>query len=148
MAKRGNPQGDNPTENELEILKAVYWEPRIGLRIYDQVVVQTDNEVVLAPASLYTSLKRLHSLGWLEMLPEEEDGRKLYLATDLGRQKVNEMAEWMRWQVRQIEALQKKASRWDGAVHSVSRPLPVPPRPVHEEKQRDESIPLRPGRQT
>lgn len=150
MTKRGNPQDVRPTDNELEILKSVYWEPRIGLRIFRDIVEQTNNEVLLPPASLYTSLKRMHGLGWLEMLPEEEDGRKLYLATELGRRKVDETSEWMQRQICQIKILQQGASRSNTGNCPVlpHPPAPVPGRPVGEEERSRKTRPLVPRGQT
>lgn len=60
-------------------------EEKHGYLIMKTIEEFTSNEVIIGPASLYTTLKKLLSAKLIELKAEEEDNKKIYKITSLGR---------------------------------------------------------------
>lgn len=60
-------------------------EPNHGYGIVQKVKELTDGEIVLAPGTMYGSLSKMEKDGIIRFVREEEK-RKLYEITDLGRE--------------------------------------------------------------
>ena len=59
--------------------------PNHGYGIVQKVKELTDNEVVLGPGTMYGSLSKMEKDGLIEFVREEEK-RKIYQITDLGKE--------------------------------------------------------------
>lgn len=60
-------------------------EPNHGYGIVQMVKEMTDGELVLAPGTMYGSLSKMEKDGLIHFV-REEDKRKIYSITDLGRE--------------------------------------------------------------
>ncbi|MDR1852062.1 MAG: PadR family transcriptional regulator [Propionibacteriaceae bacterium] len=65
------------------ITLAALTEPRHGYKIMHEVEAQTNGEINLGPASLYTTLRKLAEAGLIALI-SEEDNKKVYQATESG----------------------------------------------------------------
>jgi DNA-binding PadR family transcriptional regulator len=80
------------------ILLALTGEERHGYGIMKQILLDTDGEVHLGPATLYTTLKRLLDQKLIEEAGEREDTalddsrRRYYKLTTLGAQAIQDEA--------------------------------------------------------
>lgn len=60
-------------------------EPNHGYGVVQNVEKLTDGEIRLAPGTMYGSLSKMEKDGVIEFL-REEDKRKIYVITELGRE--------------------------------------------------------------
>lgn len=60
-------------------------KPNHGYGIVQMVKEMTDGEIVLAPGTMYGSLSKMEKDGLIHFV-REEDKRKIYSITDLGRE--------------------------------------------------------------
>jgi DNA-binding PadR family transcriptional regulator len=80
--------------SEFQILLALLDGEKHGAAIRDDVEERTGGAVVLGPGTLYTSMKRLLSRGWIrELTTEEGDIRRFYALTRAGRATARAEAE-------------------------------------------------------
>jgi DNA-binding PadR family transcriptional regulator len=93
----------------FHILLSLADRPRHGYGILLDVENRTDGRLVLGTGTLYSAIKRLRSLGWIEeaVAPEgtgDDPRRKHYCLTDVGRREVKEEAERLQAMVRQAQS--------------------------------------------
>ncbi len=94
------------TEPSFFILLSLLPKPKHGYAIAKDVQVLSEERVILSTSTLYTALKRLLEIGWIERAgddPEpDETGRprKVYRLTDLGKRILRAEAERLRSLVR------------------------------------------------
>src|SRR5690349_2492255 len=80
------------TPIELFILLTLSKGPLHGLGIFADIAIRTNQELILAPGTLYAALKRMYNADWIESSGEillgkaPDERRKVYKLTDLGRQ--------------------------------------------------------------
>ena len=79
------------TETSFFILLSLATTPKHGYGIIKDVELMSTGRVVLAAGTLYTALRRMLEVGWIERLEDENPNpesreRKLYILSDLGRQ--------------------------------------------------------------
>ncbi|MEW8995280.1 PadR family transcriptional regulator [Clostridium sp.] len=72
------------TDSAFYILSSVI-EEKHGYLIMKTIEELTNNEVTIGPASLYTTLKKLLAAGLVELNSREEENKKVYKITGLGR---------------------------------------------------------------
>ena len=77
------------TEATYFIMLSLTPEPKHGYAIMKDVMILSDNRIVLSTSTLYGALKRLLEQGWIKRVedpgPNETDRpRKIYKLTDLG----------------------------------------------------------------
>ncbi|HQB32231.1 MAG TPA: PadR family transcriptional regulator, partial [Erysipelotrichaceae bacterium] len=60
-------------------------QPQHGYGIGQQVREMTDNEVSISPGTMYGTLSKMEKDGLIELVREEEK-RKIYQSTDLGKE--------------------------------------------------------------
>lgn len=72
------------TDSAFYILSSVI-EEKHGYLIMKTIEELTNNEVTIGPASLYTTLKKLLAAGLVELNSREEENKKVYKITSLGR---------------------------------------------------------------
>ncbi|WP_434282388.1 PadR family transcriptional regulator [Clostridium botulinum] len=73
------------TDSAFYILSSVI-EEKHGYLIMKDIEKFTNNEVVIGPASLYTTLKKLLKAGLVELNPNENENKKIYKITNKGRE--------------------------------------------------------------
>lgn len=72
--------------SEFQILLALLEQPMHGAAVRNEVASRTGGAVLLGPGTLYTSVKRLLSRGWIVEVPGEgTDVRRVYRLTRDGR---------------------------------------------------------------
>ena len=80
-------------------------EPNHGYGIVQMVKEMTEGDIVLAPGTMYGSLSKMEKDGLIRFIREEEK-RKLYQITDLGR-------EILRMEIGRIERLYRNSKGED-----------------------------------
>lgn len=75
------------TESGFYILLCLQ-SPNHGYGIVQKVKGMTDGEVILSPGTMYGSLSKMEKDGLITFL-REEDKRKIYTITELGREVLN-----------------------------------------------------------
>jgi DNA-binding PadR family transcriptional regulator len=80
-------------EATFHILVALADSDKHGYAILQEVSARTDGAVKLNIGTLYTTIKRLLELGWIEELDErpgidDDERRRYYRVTDTGRNEV------------------------------------------------------------
>lgn len=88
------------TESGFYILYCLQ-EPQHGYGISQQVKMMTGGEISISPGTMYGSLSKMEKDGLIAFV-REEDKRKLYLATELGR-------EVLTTEIRRIERLYRNS---------------------------------------
>ncbi|WP_027623768.1 PadR family transcriptional regulator [Clostridium lundense] len=73
------------TDSAFYILSSVV-EEKHGYLIMKIIEELTNNEVVIGPASLYTTLKKLLIAGLIELNAATDENKKVYKITSLGRE--------------------------------------------------------------
>ncbi|WP_251862297.1 PadR family transcriptional regulator [Clostridium sp. Marseille-Q2269] len=73
------------TDTAFYILSSVI-EEKHGYLIMKDIEKFTNNEVVIGPASLYTTLKKLLNAGLVELNPNVNENKKVYRITSKGRE--------------------------------------------------------------
>jgi DNA-binding PadR family transcriptional regulator len=73
------------TDTAFYILASVI-EEKHGYLIMKTIEELTNNKVVIGPASLYTTLKKLLSAGLLELNTTSDENKKVYKITEVGRE--------------------------------------------------------------
>ncbi|CBZ02474.1 PadR family transcriptional regulator [Clostridium botulinum A2B3 87] len=73
------------TDTAFYILSSVI-EEKHGYLIMKDIEKFTNNEVVIGPASLYTTLKKLLKAGLVELNPNVNENKKVYKITNKGRE--------------------------------------------------------------
>lgn len=72
------------TDSAFYILSSVT-EQKHGYLIMKTIEKYTNNQVIIGPASLYTTLKKLLAADLVEISADTEDNKKVYKITDKGR---------------------------------------------------------------
>lgn len=73
------------TDSAFYILSSVT-EQKHGYLIMKTIEKYTNNQVIIGPASLYTTLKKLLAADLVEINADAEDNKKVYKITDKGRE--------------------------------------------------------------
>lgn len=101
---RDNISGGALTETTFLILLAVY-TPNHGYGIMQRIENETNGRVILGAGTLYGAINTLVKKKWIAPLGEETDSKKkMYVITDLGKQKAAEELERLR-EVLQLASL-------------------------------------------
>ncbi|KEI80034.1 PadR family transcriptional regulator [Clostridium botulinum] len=85
MARKDSIEIGELTDSAFYILASVI-EEKHGYLIMKDIEKFTNNEVVIGPASLYTTLKKLLISGLVELNPNIHENKKVYRITDKGRE--------------------------------------------------------------
>ncbi|NFP91982.1 PadR family transcriptional regulator [Clostridium sporogenes] len=85
MARKDSIEIGELTDSAFYILASVI-EEKHGYLIMKVIEKFTNNEVVIGPASLYTTLKKLLKAGLVELNPNVDENKKVYKITSKGRE--------------------------------------------------------------
>ena len=67
----------------LTMLKENY-----GYKVSQEVEEITNGRIILGPGTLYGAINNLNKKGWIELVDKDDSGKKVYIATDNGRELV------------------------------------------------------------
>lgn len=87
----GEIMARNNTFMEEQLTDAAYYilltllRPMHGYGIMQYIEELTEKEVVIGPATLYTILKKMQDVGFIQQTGEDNDRRKPYVITEKGR---------------------------------------------------------------
>lgn len=84
MARKDSINIGELTDSAFYILSSVI-EEKHGYLIMKTIENLTNNEVIIGPASLYTTLKKLLAAELVELSSDTEDNKKVYKITNKGR---------------------------------------------------------------
>ena len=68
----------------LTMLKENY-----GYKVSQEVEEITNGRIILGPGTLYGAINNLNKKGWIELVDKDNSGKKVYIATDTGRELVS-----------------------------------------------------------
>lgn len=85
MARKDSIDIGELTDSAFYILSSVI-EEKHGYLIMKTIEKYTDNEVVIGPASLYTTLKKLLAAELVELFADTDESKKVYKITSKGAQ--------------------------------------------------------------
>ncbi|MBO0525677.1 PadR family transcriptional regulator [Clostridium botulinum] len=85
MARKDSIEIGELTDSAFYILASVI-EEKHGYLIMKVIEKFTNNEVIIGPASLYTTLKKLLKAGLVELNPNVDENKKVYRITDKGKE--------------------------------------------------------------
>lgn len=93
-ASTPNPTDQSLTETTFFILLSLAQKPRHGYLIMKDVQSLSEERVILSTGTLYTALKRLLKLGWIERIDEDSSEgnarqRKAYCLSSRGKSVLN-----------------------------------------------------------
>ncbi|MGH7504497.1 MAG: PadR family transcriptional regulator [Longimicrobiales bacterium] len=93
----------------FHILLSLADRPRHGYGILLDVEARTDGALVLGTGTIYSAIKRLRQLGWIEEVEapsrsEDDPRRRHYRLTRLGRRELREEAERLQSMVHQARS--------------------------------------------
>lgn len=83
---RGKALDDEILTDSTYYILLVLIEPVHGYGIMQKIQKISKGEMIIGPASLYTILKKLQEGGYIELLEDDEERRKVYTLTNKGRQ--------------------------------------------------------------
>jgi len=133
---------------EYYILLVLLNIPLHGIGIFEAVVQQTNNQLVLSPGTLYAALKRMYGHGWINMVEPSTAGynpderRKIYAVTSDGVHVLEEMDAWLAMEITRVQqALSKRrhtestSSQAHQSLRSPSTPSPAPEMQAREQQK-------------
>ena len=85
MARKESIEIGELTDSAFYILSSVIKEKH-GYLIMKTIEELTKNEVIIGPASLYTTLKKLLAAELVQLNPDTDENKKVYKITDKGRE--------------------------------------------------------------
>ncbi len=83
MAKTSPYESGELTDSMFLILLTII-NPIHGYKIMQKIKDMTDNNIIIGPATMYTTLKKMRAAQWIDEIPSE-DGKILYQITNKGR---------------------------------------------------------------
>lgn len=83
MAKKSPYESEELSDSIFMILMAVT-EPRHGYGIMQMLEEKTEKNLLIGPATMYTTLKKMKAAEWIEAIAEEE-GKIVYQITEKGK---------------------------------------------------------------
>ena len=84
MAKTSQYESGELTDSIFLILLTTM-KPIHGYKIMQKIKDMTDNNITIGPATMYTTLKKMKAVQWIDEIPSE-DGKILYQITDKGKE--------------------------------------------------------------
>lgn len=84
MAKKSPYESEELSDSIFMILLAMI-EPRHGYGIMQMLNDKTEKKLQIGPATMYTTLKKMKEVEWIDAIAEEE-GKIVYRITEKGRE--------------------------------------------------------------
>lgn len=85
-----------PLTETMFLVLLTMLEKNYGYKVSKEVEEITNGRIVLGPGTLYGAINNLNKKGWIELVDKDENGKKVYIATDIGRELVSLEIDRMR----------------------------------------------------
>ena len=85
-----------PLTETMFLVLLTMLEKNYGYKVSKEVEEITNGRIVLGPGTLYGAINNLNKKGWIELVDKDESGKKVYIATDIGRELVSLEIDRMR----------------------------------------------------
>lgn len=99
MARKDSIDIGELTDSAFYILTSVI-EEKHGYLIMKTIEKLTDNKVIIGPASLYTTLKKLLAANLVELNTDTDENKKVYKITNKGREMLKKEIERKRQMIK------------------------------------------------
>lgn len=87
---------DIPLTETMFLVLLTMLEENYGYKVSKEVEEITNGRIVLGPGTLYGAINNLNKKGWIKLVDKDEGGKKVYIATDIGRELVSLEIDRMR----------------------------------------------------
>ena len=78
-----------PLTETMFLVLLTMLEENYGYRVSQEVEEITNGRIILGPGTLYGAINNLNKKGWIQLVAKDESGKKVYIATDIGRELVS-----------------------------------------------------------
>ena len=83
-----NLQKNIPLTETMFLVLLTMLEENYGYKVSQEVEEITNGRIILGPGTLYGAINNLNKKGWIELVDKDDSGKKVYIATDIGRELV------------------------------------------------------------
>ena len=78
-----------PLTETMFLVLLTMLEENYGYKVSQEVEEITNGRIILGPGTLYGAINNLNKRGWIELVDKDNSGKKVYIATDTGRELVS-----------------------------------------------------------
>lgn len=78
-----------PLTETMFLVLLTMLEENYGYKVSQEVEEITNGRIILGPGTLYGAINNLNKKGWIELVDKDNSGKKVYIATDTGRELVS-----------------------------------------------------------
>ena len=78
-----------PLTETMFLVLLTMLEENYGYKVSQEVEEITNGRIILGPGTLYGAINNLNKKGWIELVDKDDSGKKVYIATDTGRELVS-----------------------------------------------------------
>lgn len=78
-----------PLTETMFLVLLTMLEENYGYKVSQEVEEITNGRIILGPGTLYGAINNLNKKGWIELVDKDDSGKKVYIATDIGRDLVS-----------------------------------------------------------
>lgn len=82
-------QKNIPLTETMFLVLLTMLEENYGYKVSQEVEEITNGRIILGPGTLYGAINNLNKKGWIELVDKDNSGKKVYIATDTGRELVS-----------------------------------------------------------
>lgn len=86
---RNDLQKHIPLTETMFLVLLTMLEENYGYKVSQEVEEITNGRIILGPGTLYGAINNLNKKGWIELVDKDNSGKKVYIATDTGRELVS-----------------------------------------------------------
>lgn len=79
---------DIPLTETMFLVLLTMLEENYGYKVSQEVEEITNGRIILGPGTLYGAINNLNKKGWIKLVDKDENGKKVYIATNIGRELV------------------------------------------------------------
>ena len=102
-----------PLTETMFLVLLTMLEENYGYKASQEVEEITNGRIILGPGTLYGAINNLNKKGWIELVDKDDSGKKVYIATDTGRELVSLEIKRMRNLVLKGEKKFKKEEAYE-----------------------------------
>lgn len=77
-----------PLTETMFLVLLTMLEENYGYRVSQEVEEITNGRIILGPGTLYGAINNLNKKGRIKLVDRDDSGKKVYIATDIGRELV------------------------------------------------------------
>lgn len=102
-----------PLTETMFLVLLTMLEENYGYKVSQDVEEITNGRIILGPGTLYGAINNLNKKGWIKLVNKDNSGKKVYIATDIGRELVSLEIKRMRNLVLKGEKKVKKEEDYE-----------------------------------